>query len=461
MTFLSDGTPRLCSSRPETMQHTRRSSYGPRSPIVGDRGARTRQQILDAALASFSEFGFHGASVEEIAGRADTSRATLYQYFASKDEIFIELMTISGSALVRLVRRLGPLGPTSTGYDNLHWWLGEWSWVFERYAPMFIEWTNVNAPGAELRPRLAEFVDLHAEHFAQAMHTNGPYRHGDATTLATLVMALVSRTHYTEHLYETGLSHRELIDSLTIAIQLLLFPDTPHEVLVAGPSSAEPQATPPGDRRTLQPQSRVPAAATRSPPSPFAGLSKQAAGTVRRLLDAAGRVFAEIGFGAANVDSIVSEAGVARGTFYRYFSDKGELLVALAQECADAIVPPFEQLADPLVHADPIRLRACLSDLHVLCRHYGGVLKAWAESTSMPAEVMAPCGRVIDAIGAALRAMFGPRRAYPLDRRAGGVLLSAAIEFFPNEVRGTRHEPPAAEIVEAQAVLVERVLLAN
>ncbi|MEI7546794.1 MAG: hypothetical protein WCK21_01865 [Actinomycetota bacterium] len=29
---------------------TRRTSYGPGSPVIGTRGARTRQQILDTAL---------------------------------------------------------------------------------------------------------------------------------------------------------------------------------------------------------------------------------------------------------------------------------------------------------------------------------------------------------------------------------------------------------------------------
>ena len=106
-------------------ERVRRASYGAASPVVGARGARTRQQIVDVALQLFAERGFHGTVVEDIARSVGISRATLYQYFASKEEIFRELVEESGSAQLRVMRRLGRLGPTAEGFDNLHWWLGE------------------------------------------------------------------------------------------------------------------------------------------------------------------------------------------------------------------------------------------------------------------------------------------------------------------------------------------------
>ena len=84
---------------------------------MGTRGARTREQITDAARECFIDKGFHGTAVEDIAALAKTSRATLYQYFESKDAIFIELLRECGGALHRVLRRLGPLGPTAQGYE--------------------------------------------------------------------------------------------------------------------------------------------------------------------------------------------------------------------------------------------------------------------------------------------------------------------------------------------------------
>lgn len=51
-----------------------------------------RQAILDAAYGLFRENGFEKTSVAEINARAGGSKATIYCYFRSKDEIFVECM---------------------------------------------------------------------------------------------------------------------------------------------------------------------------------------------------------------------------------------------------------------------------------------------------------------------------------------------------------------------------------
>ncbi|AKU12741.1 TetR family transcriptional regulator [Azoarcus sp. CIB] len=57
-----------------------------------------RQAILDEAAQAFRELGFEGASMSEICARVGGSKATLYNYFASKDELFFEVMTHSCEA---------------------------------------------------------------------------------------------------------------------------------------------------------------------------------------------------------------------------------------------------------------------------------------------------------------------------------------------------------------------------
>ena len=51
-----------------------------------------RQAILSAAGAVFRESGFAGASMTAVAERVGGSKATLYRYFASKEELFVTLM---------------------------------------------------------------------------------------------------------------------------------------------------------------------------------------------------------------------------------------------------------------------------------------------------------------------------------------------------------------------------------
>lgn len=52
----------------------------------------------------------------------------------------------------------------------------------------------------------------------------------------------------------------------------------------------------------------------------------------RDLLDAGLAVFGRRGVGAATLEEITREAGVAKGTFYLYFSSKEHLLLALRQD---------------------------------------------------------------------------------------------------------------------------------
>lgn len=47
-----------------------------------------RAAVLDAAVEVFAEDGIHGAAMERIARRAGVAKASCYEVFASKDELF-------------------------------------------------------------------------------------------------------------------------------------------------------------------------------------------------------------------------------------------------------------------------------------------------------------------------------------------------------------------------------------
>ncbi len=51
-----------------------------------------RDAIVEAASEVFLESGFEGASMAEIATRVGGSKATLYGYFRTKEELFVEAM---------------------------------------------------------------------------------------------------------------------------------------------------------------------------------------------------------------------------------------------------------------------------------------------------------------------------------------------------------------------------------
>lgn len=66
----------------------------------------------------------------------------------------------------------------------------------------------------------------------------------------------------------------------------------------------------------------------------------------KELVDAALAVFSSKGVGATSVDDIVRAAGVAKGTFYLYFSTKDDAVNAVAERMVEGVADRIEALAN-------------------------------------------------------------------------------------------------------------------
>lgn len=65
----------------------------PDSPgVLTARGARTRARLVAAARAQFEERGYMSTGVNEISAAAGVAYGTFYIYFASKDDVFDEVV---------------------------------------------------------------------------------------------------------------------------------------------------------------------------------------------------------------------------------------------------------------------------------------------------------------------------------------------------------------------------------
>ncbi len=51
-----------------------------------------RQHILDIALSIFSQYSFHGTTIEQIATSADISKTNLFYYFKSKEVLYLTIL---------------------------------------------------------------------------------------------------------------------------------------------------------------------------------------------------------------------------------------------------------------------------------------------------------------------------------------------------------------------------------
>ena len=146
--------------------------------------------------------------------------------------------------------------------------------------------------------------------------------------------------------------------------------------------------------------------------------------------------FAELGFASTRVADIVALAGTSHGTFYTYFDDKRDALLALTQEAASAI---YGAAVGPLAATkrqsprDVIRAR-----LTVFFRTYGewwDVVRTWDHASAIHPEVDELRGRIRASIveqvcellarDPELRPMDGS-----LDLEITAVALTAMVEEF-------------------------------
>ncbi|MBI5115766.1 TetR/AcrR family transcriptional regulator [Candidatus Poribacteria bacterium] len=65
----------------------------PKSPRPSKEVAAVRQRILDEALDIITDYGYDGFTMRKLADRQGIAAKTIYNYFASKDEIFLHVRT--------------------------------------------------------------------------------------------------------------------------------------------------------------------------------------------------------------------------------------------------------------------------------------------------------------------------------------------------------------------------------
>jgi len=437
----------------------RRSSYGPTSPDVGSRGAQTHDNILGSALELFAEKGYHSTTIQDIATAVGISRATLYQYFESKEQLFVELLEVCGAAVVEVIRQLGALGPDVAGFANLRWWLGEWSRVYERYATMFIEWANIDAPGAPVGTLVSHFNTHFNRRVAQRL-AEGGVSGVDVHDTAIVLTNVILRWNYLRQM--RGLDRDDTSEQdyyFAVLVQLMLFPSTPPEATRGGRDV-------PRRWNLRRVGGRLSTRETTSLPAPYRektnGLTARGAGTVRVLVASAARTFASLGYQRASVDDVVTEAGFARGTFYKYFEAKLDLLIVLADLCAQESIAGARKLE----HMTPAAYGTefpewCRSTL-ALSEEYRSVYRAWMERSPESVQLLRLRRAVVEAIQRALFIQLGGiDRGHPLDLRTSEVFLIALFDQVPDSFELNRQPRSREYMAGLTAVLLDRALFGH
>lgn len=165
---------------------------------IGTKGvprAEREEQIVAVAVAEFAARGYAGASMVDIARRAGISKPLVYQYFGSKDGLFLAcLHQVAGGLLTRLEQaevlvddtvasRIHVLRAT---FEALEPERSAWRLLYDTSAPADGE---IAAAFAHYRSGVAELASSGSERFLAARGAAEP---GDASALTAVWLGLVS-----------------------------------------------------------------------------------------------------------------------------------------------------------------------------------------------------------------------------------------------------------------------------
>jgi AcrR family transcriptional regulator len=410
------------SGMARTPDKLRRPGYAPATNAgVGRRGLHTRARILGCAAEVFLVNGFHATSLNAIAKAAHASRATVYQYFAGKEEIFAELSALAERDVLAHGEHLGDLGPTVEGVDALHRWLVEWANIYDAHAAVFAEFPGIGtATGLSVIDASAA-----ADQFDQAVtdRLRGMRLQDlDADDAA----AALGRIPHMVHLYRYRAMFRlparaTVTWSLTIAMQLMLFPETPPDVLQ--------EVAPP----VTNGSARTPSCALNSTPATPMAIEAAGSPITQDVLSVSSALFAERGYYAVGMEEIAAAADVSRATLYRHFSTKDTILAELTRRA----VVEIEQHAAALPAMAADSLTEWMLGYVRFHRAYNGVIRAWFDGTVAEqlsgADVDHGIGAIHQAVAALLSTVDLPAG---IDADVAGAVFMAVL--------GRMSEPTAA-----------------
>lgn len=154
-----------------------------------------RQHIIKAAIDVFSQHGFHGTRMEDIARTAEVNISLVYQHFPHKDELFDAIFETlyAGNPMIFRLRELVQGANDQAVFRYI---VGSYVTVEERD----IEIQRLLLFAALERPDLARrhFEEREANvialltHYIEKRMTEGAFHHCDATLVARLFTSQAS-----------------------------------------------------------------------------------------------------------------------------------------------------------------------------------------------------------------------------------------------------------------------------
>ena len=413
------------------------------NPRVGARGQRTQQRIVDAALRVFGEEGYHQCGVARITELAGCSRASFYQYFSGKEDVFRHLAGQVARQIGASTEALGLVTPDADGWRSLRAWVARYRAVYDRYEPVFRVFQTAAESDAAVAGGSERTAERHAAAFRSRLTaTTLPPRQLDP--VVALLLACVPRTLDNAAILRTSSPAAYPTERIEDALA-----DVVHRTLFG-----------------LQAANVHPSARRRPPVLEFSPALRGAlahdgaarhltpAGqrTLQALLAAGRELFVTRGYHDTRVNDVVAAAGLSKGAFYRYFESKDRLLQVLGVQAIRTVSTTLAEM--PAVGLDGTSstpaIRRWLRQYNATQAGETAMLRVWVDAALQDPDFRTDSAAAQDWGRRRIAHFLRPRGFGDVDSEA--IITVALLSTF-----GARDQPAAT--IDAAAHIFERGLL--
>jgi len=194
----------------------------PRGRLRAAQREFTRARIVEAAIEVFAEKGYARTTVDDIASRAGSTRATFYLHFRAKSEILTDLMARSEEHYHRIYQQLSAVVAEHPTLPGVRTWLSlamsEWRSIGRLSRPVH--------EAAAIEPEVSELnsarYNAQITELAEALRGGAPsLPTADAEVYASILLAPLSY-FFQQFLQGAVFDERRVLDAMASAWMAIL-----------------------------------------------------------------------------------------------------------------------------------------------------------------------------------------------------------------------------------------------
>ena len=189
-------------------------------PIVVDK-EKKRQGIMEAAITVFSRTGYHRAKIKDIADEAGVGKGTVYEYFETKEDLFlqagellfdqyVETQKMSMDAVADSKEMIRTL--IATTLENAVIWTGM------MYLTIDV-WSEMDRKGEEDKLRrlvknmLTKMIDIFSQYIREGQE-RGVFKQFDTQLMSYIVLASLDGLVFQLLINREAFDTKEMADTL-------------------------------------------------------------------------------------------------------------------------------------------------------------------------------------------------------------------------------------------------------